>query len=189
MRRATAYLILALGLLVLLIVLLQSRYFFTSPPQSPSEVHRIGPLDIYPSSTNPGAGNPDITQDNVRQTICDPNWSTRSIRPPTSYTNRIKREEIGDYRYTDTDLHDYEEDHIIPLELGGAPDDPRNLWPEPYHASIPDGGARSKDRVENYLHIRVCEGKMTLAAAQNLIVTDWYAVLKQIESTASSAHN
>ena len=28
-------------------------------------------------------------------------------------------------------LRDYEYDHLVPLELGGAPNDPRNLWPEP----------------------------------------------------------
>ena len=27
---------------------------------------------------------------------------------------------------------DYQEDHLISLELGGNPTDPRNLWPEPY---------------------------------------------------------
>jgi hypothetical protein len=26
---------------------------------------------------------------------------------------------------------DYEEDHFIPLELGGAPRNAKNLWPEP----------------------------------------------------------
>jgi hypothetical protein len=60
------------------------------------------------------------------------------------------------------------------------------IWPEPYPASIPDGGAHSKDRVENYLCAQVCEGKISLSAAQGLIVTDWYAVLKQIEPPAST---
>ena len=27
---------------------------------------------------------------------------------------------------------DYQEDHLVSLELGGHPTDPRNLWPEPY---------------------------------------------------------
>jgi hypothetical protein len=30
----------------------------------------------------------------------------------------------------------YEEDHFIPLELGGAPKNPKNLWPEP-HTRVP----------------------------------------------------
>ena len=65
---------------------------------------------------------------------------------------------------------------MIPLELGGNPKDPRNLWPEPYDPSIPDGGARYKDKVENYLHIQVCAGNLTLDQAQQEIVNDWYRV-------------
>ena len=36
--------------------------------------------------------------------------------------------------YADTNpISDYEEDHLIPLELGGSPTSPLNLWPEPGH--------------------------------------------------------
>jgi hypothetical protein len=76
----------------------------------------------------------------------------------------------------DTNPRDYEEDHLIPLELGGNPTDPKNLWPEPYEASIPDGGARFKDKVESYLHKQVCEGSLNLEEAQREIATDWYSV-------------
>ena len=72
---------------------------------------------------------------------------------------------------------DYEEDHLISLELGGNPNDPRNLWPEPYN---PRPGARQKDTVENYLHNQVCAGTMTLIDAQNAIATDWYKVYLEI---------
>jgi hypothetical protein len=104
---------------------------------------RIGPPDIYPDLVRtPGAANPDITLDNIHENICNPNWSTKSIRPPVNYTNRLKTEQILEYADADTNPRDYEEDHLIPLELGGSPTDPRNLWPEPYDTSIPDGGAR-----------------------------------------------
>jgi len=53
----------------------------------------------------------------------------------------------------------YEEDHLIPLEVGGNPTDPNNLWPEPY---AEPNGARDKDKVENFLHDEVCSGQMTL---------------------------
>jgi hypothetical protein len=72
---------------------------------------------------------------------------------------------------------DYEEDHLIGLELGGDPRDPRNLWPEPYD---PSPGAKQKDIVEKYLHNQVCAGAMTLQDAQYAIVTDWYRVYVQI---------
>ena len=58
---------------------------------------------------------------------------------------------------------DFEEDHFIPLEIGGNPASPLNLWPEPW----PD--AHRKDRVENWLHRQVCSGKMTLREAQDEI--------------------
>jgi hypothetical protein len=73
-------------------------------------------------------------------------------------------------------MRDYEEDHLIPLEIGGHPTDPRNLWPEPYRTSLPDGGARTKDKVENYLHDEICGGRIPLREAQQEIAHDWYDV-------------
>jgi hypothetical protein len=146
----------------------------SSPP--PPQAH-VGPADIYPDpARTPGAVNPEITQENIRQTICSPRWSTRSIRPEASYTNRLKVTQINEYGYSDSKLRDYEEDHFIPLELGGNPTDPKNLWPEPFGTSIPDGGAHAKDRVENYLHAEVCSGSLTLEQAQHEITQDWYRV-------------
>lgn len=138
---------------------------------------RVGPPDIYPDAArNPGAANPDISQENIQQTICNPHWSTKSIRPPESYTHDLKIQQIREYGYSNSDLRAYEEDHIIPLEVGGHPTDPRNLWPEPYQASIADGGARFKDKVENYLHDEVCAGRITMQDAQRQISSDWYRV-------------
>ena len=153
-----------------------------SPPSQPNSVatsasERAGPADIYPiASMTPGATNPDVTQENIGKTICNPHWSTKSVRPPAEYTNRLKREQLGEYGARDRNLRDYEEDHLIPLELGGNPRDPDNLWPEAYATSIGDGGARNKDKVENYLHDQVCSGAMPLAVAQQRIATDWYRV-------------
>ena len=148
-----------------------------SPEAGESVQARVGPPDIYPDpARTPGAINPDITQENIRETICNPRWSTKSIRPDEGYTHRLKIEQIGDYGYADSRLRDYEEDHFIPLELGGNPTDPKNLWPEPFETSIPDGGAHTKDKVENYLHAEVCSGSLTLDQAQREISEDWYRV-------------
>jgi hypothetical protein len=61
---------------------------------------------------------------------------------------------------------------MIPLELGGAPRDPRNLRPEPRYAT---GGytASNKDTVGNRLKREVCAGQITLATARHAIATDW----------------
>src|ERR1700686_692154 len=138
---------------------------------------RVGPPNIYPDpARTPGAINPQITQENIRETISTPRWSTKSIRPEESYTDRLKSEQIGEYGYSDSRLKDYEEDHFIPLELGGNPSDPKNLWPEPFETSIADGGAHAKDKVENYLRAEVCAGSLTLEQAQREISTDWYRI-------------
>ena len=125
----------------------------------------------------PGATDPRVTQANIGSTICVSGY-TATVRPPTSYTSPLKRQQIIQYGDTDTKPADYEEDHLIPLEIGGAPRDPANLWPEPYAAVAADGtpaGARVKDRFENWLHDRVCSGALPLAAAQAEIAGDWVA--------------
>ena len=57
-------------------------------------------------------------------------------------------------------LSDYQEDHLISLELGGHPTDARNLWPEPYPR------AAEMDTIENQLNAKVCSGELTLDEAQ-----------------------
>lgn len=123
----------------------------------------------------PGAVNPDVTAANLHSTICAKGW-TATVRPPSSYTTVLKRRQIAAYGYADTNLAHYEEDHLVSLELGGAPSDPANLWPEPYTVVLADGtkvGARVKDQLENRLNDLVCSGAMPLATAQHLIATDW----------------
>lgn len=117
----------------------------------------------------PGAIDSRVTQDNIATTICVTGY-TAKVRPPAAYTNALKRLQIAQYGYSDKDPSHYEEDHLIPLELGGSPGDAKNLWPEP---EAGEGSADAKDRVENLLHARVCAGRMTLAAAQVAIATDW----------------
>lgn len=172
-KRALALTIVA----IIVFAVLYYAYLHQSTSRPPTSNARIGPADIYPNpQITPGSINAGITQENIDDTICNPNWSTKSERPPTSYTNKLKREGFDQYGYTDREMKDYEEDHLISLEIGGNPTDPKNLWPEPYQASIPDGGARDKDKVENYLHSQVCKNEITLAEAQQEIATDWYKV-------------
>jgi hypothetical protein len=122
-------------------------------------------------SCQPGAINPDVRQSNIDDTICVSGW-TDTVRPPTSYTNSLKTQQIAEYGYSDTSLSDYEEDHLIPLELGGAPRDPENLWPEPRY-EVGGYTALDKDTVENRLKREVCAGDMTLSDARWWIVNDW----------------
>ncbi|MEY9887092.1 hypothetical protein ABIA31_000718 [Catenulispora sp. MAP5-51] len=128
----------------------------------------------------PGTLNPDVTQDTIDSTICVSGW-TATVRPPTSYTNALKVKQIAEYGYSDTSTSDYEEDHFIPLELGGAPRDPQNLWPEPHYSSDSSGNTSyTKDQVENKLKKAVCDGSAGLSDAQNAIATDWTTALAKL---------
>jgi hypothetical protein len=130
----------------------------------------------------PGAANSAVTQDTINQTICVSGYTT-TIRPPTSYTNNLKTQQIIAYSYSDKSLSSYEEDHFIPLEIGGSPDSPANLWPEPYSGTY---GAKAKDKVENYLHTQICNGSLTLAEAQKEMDTNWETVYNAHYSTVNT---
>jgi hypothetical protein len=95
----------------------------TLRPCSPSALPQRwlpDPLD------KPGAVNPAVTQQNIDETICRPGWA-RTIRPPQQYTRALKRRQLGTWvAYAGGPLRAFEEDHLIALELGGAPVDQRN---------------------------------------------------------------
>ncbi len=139
----------------------------TTTPVANGACHSINGLPD-PICT-PGVADPRVTQDNIQTTICVSGYTTK-VRPSSAYTDALKVQQIKAYGYADTNLADYEEDHLIPLEIGGHPTDPENLWPEPRTAI---NGATKKDGVENSLHNKVCSGLMTLAAAQVAIAKDW----------------
>lgn len=76
-------------------------------------------------------------------------------------------------------MYDYEEDHLISLELGGSPDNPKNLWPEPHHV-IGGWGSYAKDELENKLHKMVCQGQMSLGQAQHVIAGNWIEAYRRL---------
>ena len=113
---------------------------------------------VASAARTPGVVNPAVTQATIASTICRRGW-TATVRPPTSYTNALKLRQMLAYREAGSPSA-YQEDHLISLELGGHPTDPRNLWPEPYPR------ASDVDRIENELNAKVCSGGLSLAAAQ-----------------------
>jgi hypothetical protein len=122
-----------------------------------SRERRPPPVLADPIRT-PGVLNPDVTQANIEQTICVSGW-TRTVRPPVEYTNALKVKQMRAYHELGSPS-DYQEDHLISLELGGNPTDARNLWPEPYPR------AAEVDQIENDLNAKVCSGALSLADAQ-----------------------
>lgn len=115
----------------------------------------------------PGATWSRVTQGNIHSTICKLGW-TATIRPSESYTEALKRTQLRLYGdYAGSKLSNYEEDHLIPLELGGSPTPARNLWPEAHPTSY------TKDGVETTLNHAVCSGRVKLAPAQRAIASNW----------------
>jgi len=123
-------------------------------------------------SLTPGATDPAVTQENIVSTICVVGY-TKTVRPPASYTNALKLKQLsGSYsRYGSTNMKLFEEDHLIPLAVGGSPRSPKNLWPEPWDGAR---GARMKDVLELKMHLMVCAHQITLKAAQSIFTTNWY---------------
>jgi hypothetical protein len=124
----------------------------------------------------PGALNPAVTQETIFSTICLRGW-TATIRPPTSYTNALKRQQLAEYSYEDRDPRHYEEDHRVPLGVGGHPTARTNLWPEPRSATGRcEAGrytAECKDQLEEAVHADICAGRMSLTDGQAIFLGDW----------------
>ena len=126
--------------------------FRTGPPPQPLSPDRAS------WRLTPGVANPDVTQETIGETICTSGW-TKTIRPPTDYTNELKAQQMMEYRRAGS-MSDYQEDHLISLEVGGHPTDPRNLWPQPIDRAV------EVDDLENELNQQICSGRITLREAQ-----------------------
>ena len=118
----------------------------------------------------PGAVNPAVTQATIGATICRSGW-TRTVRPAESITEPEKLRSLAAYGERGASAYEY--DHDVPLELGGAVNDPRNLWPEPNYPAPTGFYLNPKDRLETVLKRRVCNASMSLAEAQRLIAANW----------------
>ncbi|MDT0469735.1 hypothetical protein RM764_43565 [Streptomyces sp. DSM 41699] len=129
----------------------------------------------------PGAISPAVTQVNLKSTICRKGGYTKDIRPPASITGKEKKLNAASYGYKGP-MGEAEYDHLISLQLGGDPNDYRNLWVEPADPghTRSQGINNKKDPVETKLHTAVCAGTVTLAAARQAVVTDWTTALQTL---------
>jgi hypothetical protein len=141
------------------------------PPARSCRALGVGLFERPDPRCTPGAANPAVTQASVFVTICRRGW-TATVRPPESITYTEKRASMAAYGARGASSR-YEYDHFVPLELGGAVNDARNLWPEPNYSARQGFYANPKDRLENALRRMVCDGSMSLSRAQRLIAGDW----------------
>jgi hypothetical protein len=95
---------------------------------------------------------------------------------PAHFTNKLKKQQLREYGNADRNPKHYEEDHLIALSIGGAPDNQRNLWPE---TQISEWNAKKKDRLEFMLYKMVCAQEISLVEAQHAMATNWIEAWKQ----------
>jgi len=140
--------------------------------------------DLPNPSLTPGAINPAITQQNIHQTVCIKGY-TKTIRPPANYTNKLKKRQLREYGCDDLNPKHYEEDHLIPLSIGGNPRDPQNLWPEPRNS---EWNAAKKDGLEFTLYRMVCRNEISLKDAQVAMAANWIEAWKRYVHSNGKRH-
>lgn len=104
-----------------------------------------------------------------KATICSIRWG----RDERHVTQSMKVRVCKAYGAKNCPGKAWELDHLLSRELGGA-DVETNLWPQP-HPEF-----HKKDRLENKLHRMVCGGEMSLRAAQQCLVKDWWACYQKV---------
>ena len=158
----------------------------TAAPNAPNATTAPAPPYGQPSKTSgcradgalpDAACTPGDVLPATREAICTSGYA-RSVR------NVPVEEKAAVYRAYGIARHSpgqYEVDHLISLELGGA-NTIANLWPE---AAAPQPGFHEKDEVENYLHDQICSGAIALADAQRLIAGNWLEVYQHLHGGAA----
>jgi hypothetical protein len=135
-------------------------------------------VDGLPDHTcTPGLLNPRLTPAQA----CAPGFSTRTIRPPTNYTDALKSRLMISYGQVGTSPltgrpwspSDVELDHAASLEDLGHPWSPLNLWPEPRRATGAEPNAEEKDQVETIVHNLICADQTHAADYAARLAADW----------------
>lgn len=161
------------------------------PPWLWQKVDFVAPADepAPPPNTMPRRElTPGETTDLSTSEVCSKKWG----KDERHVTAEMKAEAFHRYGFTGNtdpkcipDAHGKrcEIDHLISRELGGADTGP-NIWPEPYGGPY---NAHDKDRVENRLHVEVCDGRLTLLQAQTMIRADWQQAYRSYFGVPASA--
>jgi hypothetical protein len=125
----------------------------------------------------PGLLNPRLTPTQ----LCARGFSTRAIRPPTTYTDVLKRRLMAAYGQAGPNPltgrpwspNDVELDHVVSLEDLGHPWSPLNLWPQPRRSTGAEPNAEEKDQVEVTVHELICTDQANAATYAARLADDW----------------
>jgi hypothetical protein len=104
--------------------------------------------------------------------ICKTKWGLDKRH----VTESMKKQVFAEYRIDLSRRSEFEVDHLVSRELGGA-DDVKNLWPESYITQ--PYNAHRKDRLENHLHKLICNKTITLEQARDAVTHDWRKAYKK----------
>jgi hypothetical protein len=110
----------------------------------------------------------------TKEEVCKNGYSKAVRNVPESLKEKVYQE----YSITSHKKGEYEVDHIVSLELGGS-NEIDNLYPQP---AEPRPGFHEKDVVEDYLHKKVCSGKLSLEDAQKIIANHWVTVYQSLQN-------
>jgi hypothetical protein len=149
----------------------------TAQPKPPQ--HCRGHDGLPDRRCTPGAVRKGVTL----QAICGYGYS-RSVRPTERYTERLKFSQMRAYQLPGR-ASEYEEDHLVPLSIGGAPRDPANLWPEPRHGP---NSAAEKDQLETWAARMACGHRLSLARLQRDMAKDWTALYRSAGGYSALQH-
>jgi hypothetical protein len=118
-------------------------------------------LPLPDPSCTTGAIFPNLTKDD----ICWSGYSASVRDVPESLKDKV----YESYGVISREPYSFEIDHVISLSLGGS-NEISNLFPQKYNMTL---GARTKDKVENCFHRKVCDGSLDLKLAQSILANNW----------------
>lgn len=138
--------------------------------------------DVPDPEKIPGATDPAVSQANIGETICRPGYPQGRAQDTTALATLARRQLAVDH--PGEDLAAFQLDPLIPVSLGGDPQNPRNLWLQRVKGAA---GAARKDTLQQLLHGMVCAREMPLAEAQSAVAKDWPGAWKRFATPENLA--
>jgi hypothetical protein len=114
----------------------------------------------------PGALDPAVLG-HTAQTICNTRWLVAVERTHLAPATRDRL--VIEYQLPGPSIS-YVVARVIPIEDGGSPVDPRNLYVLPLNGW---GGERTQAVVADRLHEQICARELTVVQAAKMLERDW----------------